>query len=350
MAGTLRIKLCKREVPREPLPGPPKLRVEFASEDEFRLECSQNVSKGGIFVPTCEPFELRQQVSVELAVIPLDRSVVLEGEVVHRISEELAEAGAVPGVAVQFLLEPAELRSQLESFAPLPSASIDERVEQTGRRSAPRSRARLQVQVEIDGRWLDGHTRNISSSGILVALPSASVAVGHEVGVRLLKSRNSGSMEVRGVVARRSQGTGETCFGIEFRVDEADRDPLEQFIGRVRSTVHNRRLGGINGPIADLGMERLLGMFGSCAPEGTLTLMRGSEEGYVTIDHGLLCAQLGDLQGRDALLAMLAWREGSFEFEALLEDGLVSGEGLRLSELLDDASPFVAPVEEREPS
>jgi hypothetical protein len=97
-------------------------------------------------------------------------------------------------------------------------------------------------------------------------------------------------------------------------------------------------------------MERLLGMFGSCAPEGTLTLMRGSEEGYVTIDHGLLCAQLGDLQGRDALLAMLAWREGSFEFEALLEDGLVSGEGLRLSELLDDASPFVAPVEEREPS
>ncbi len=341
MAGTIRIQLTKREVRREPLPGPPRLLVEFSSEDEFRLECSKNVSKGGIFVPTRQPLELRQQVTVELAVIPLGRSMVLEGEVVHRISEELAQAGAEPGVAVQFLMEPEELRSQLESFSPLGLEDVDERTEQTGRRSAPRSRARLQVQVQIEGRWLDGHTRNISSSGVLVALPCASIVVGQEVAVRLLKSRDRESMEVRGTVARRSEGRGEACLGIEFRVGEADRDRLERFVGRVRSTVHNRRLGGINGPIADLGTERLLGMFGSCAPEGTLTLMRGSEEGYVTIDHGVLRAQLGDLAGRDALEAMLEWREGSFEFEAFLEDGLVGGDGLKLAELLDPDSPFV---------
>ena len=114
----------------------------------------------------------------------------------------------------------------------------------------------------------------------------------------------------------------------------AERDRLTEFVSRVRAAEHNRRLGGINGPIADLGIERLLGMFGSSAPEGTLTLMRGTEEGYVTIDHGRLCAQLGDLEGRDALEAMLEWREGSFEFEAWIEDGLVGGAALPISELL----------------
>ena len=75
---------------------------------------------------------------------------------------------------------------------------------------------------------------------------------------------------------------------------------------------------------------------------GILAELHEGRVAVLTIDHGLLCAQLGDLEGRDALEVMLSRREGSFEFEAWVEDGLVGGAGLRLEELLGDASPFVA--------
>lgn len=342
LAGTLRIQLVKKEVAREPLPGPGKLCVEFHSQEEFQRECARNLSKGGIFVPTSADLELRQLVSVELVVVPLGRSVVLEGEIVHRVAEELAAAGAVPGVAVHFLMEAAELRDQLESFAPLPQASGDERVGGSGRRSAARSRARVPVRVEIDGEWHDGLTRNLSTSGVLVALACDAPAVGKEVGVQLLQPRSGDALDVRGVVRRHANVRGETCLGIEFEVDEADCEEVAEFVSRVRSVEHNRRLGGINGPIADLGVERLLAMFGSCAPEGTLTLMRGAEEGYVSIDRGQLSAQLGDLDGRQALEAMLAWREGSFEFDARIEDGLVGGAAVPLAEVVAQAGPAAA--------
>ena len=67
------------------------------------------------------------------------------------------------------------------------------------------------------------------------------------------------------------------------------------------------------GPISEVGIENLLQMFGTCAPEGTLTLMRGDEDG------------------------LLSWRDGTFEFHARADADAFQGDPFPLSAAVLDA-------------
>jgi Tfp pilus assembly protein PilZ len=316
---------------------PRKLRIEYRTEDAFRREYAQNIAKGGIFIPTKYQLELRDAVEIELVLAFLDQSVVLPGEVVHCIPPEMAATGAAPGVAIQFSIAAEEVRSKLEPFAGS-GAVADERAQGTGRREAPRSRARVFAQVELDGTWVDGITRNVSSSGALIAVPGEPPAVGRRLKVRINHPTNDEQMIIPGVIARHVESAGTTCLGIQFHVPEARHAAVSEFVNRVRAVEHNRRLGGINGPIEDLGIRSVLGMFARAAPEGMLTLTRGAEEGYITIRRGRLRARLGPLTGRAALDAMLAWSDGSFEFEARADDALVDGDAVGVDEVSGSSS------------
>ena len=317
---------------------PRKLRVEYRTEDSFRREYAQNISKGGIFIPTRRQLEVRDLVEVELVLAFRDLSVVLPGEVVHCIPPEMAETGAQPGVAIQFTIDGGEVRSKLEAMAGRVTATADERLQGTGRRIAPRFRARVAARVQVDGTWVEGHTRNVSRSGMLVFLPGAPPPVGQKVSVRIDHPGIEGGMKIGGVVTRHVEAGGARCVGIEFRVPEARLPEVAEFVERVRTVEHSRRLGGINGPIADLGIRSVLAMFGSCAPAGMLTLTRGEEQGYITIDHGQLRAQLGASIGREAIQVLLSWSDGSFEFEAQPDESLVNGESIPVAELVGDVA------------
>jgi Tfp pilus assembly protein PilZ len=321
-------------------PGPVsrKLRVEYQTEESFRREYSENIARGGIFIPTRHQLEMREPVELELVLAFEGHSVVLPGEVVHCIRPEMAATGAQPGVAIQFMIGAEEVRSKLGALGGL-VRSFDERAEGTGRRIAPRYRARVPAETEIDGTRIAGHTRNLSISGALVAVPSDPPAIGRKVSLRLGHPAGSDQLEIGGVVARHVDSPEATCIGVEFRVPEADEVEVGDFISRVQTVEHSRRLGGINGPIADLGIRSVLAMFGSCAPEGMLTLTRGSEEGYITIDRGNLRAQVGHRMGREALDYLLSWTEGRFDFEGQADEGLVNGDATPISEIVPDAAP-----------
>ncbi len=318
---------------------PRKLRVEYRTEDSFRREYAQNIAKGGIFIPTRRLLEVRDTVEVELVLAFRDQSVVLPGEVVHCIPPEMAETGAQPGVAIQFTIDAGEVRSKLELFTGPVTATADERLQGTGRRIAPRFRARVVARVQVDGAWIEGHTRNVSRSGMLVFLPGTPPPIGQKVSVRIDHPGVEGGMKMGGVVTRNVEAGGARCVGIEFRVPEARLSEVAEFVERVRTLEHSRRLGGINGPIADLGIRSVLTMFGSCAPIGMLTLTRGDEQGYVTIDHGRLRAQVGYATGRQALEDILTWEGGFFEFEAQPDESLVNGEPVSVGDLLGDGTP-----------
>ena len=311
---------------------PRKLRVEYRTEDSFRREYAQNIAKGGLFIPTKHELEVREPVEVELVLAFRDETVVLPGETVHCIPPEMAETGAQPGVAIQFLMSGEELRSKLAAFAPVAS-TLDERIQGTGRRVAPRSRARVPVRLRIGGKTLEGHSRNLSGSGLLVALAGPAPAIGKSVEMQIDHPSNNETLAMPGKVARHVEAAGTTCVGIQLVVPEAREQEVLEFIEGIRAIEHSRRLGGINGPIADLGIRNVLTMFGNTAPVGMLALTRGSEEGYITIENGELRAQLGSLCGREALDRMLDWTDGSFEFEALVDDGLVDGERIPVSDL-----------------
>ncbi len=315
---------------------PRKLRVEFRSEDSFRREYAENIARGGIFIPTRLQLDLRESVEIELVLAFQDQSVVLPGEVVHCVPPEMAETGAQPGVAIQFLIDGEQVRSKLGMFAGQ-AGSLDERSQGTGRRVAARYRARVPAEVQIDGVWIAGHTRNLSTSGALIALPGDPPPVGRKVAIRIDHPSGDQPLEIGGVAARHVESAGSVCVGIQFRVPEAREAEIADFIGRLHVLEHSRRLGGINGPIADLGIRSILAMFGSCAPEGMLTLTRGDEEGYITIDHGNLRAQVGSRIGREALDFLMSWTSGSFEFEGQPDQGLVDGETIALSEIVPDA-------------
>jgi hypothetical protein len=85
----------------------------------------------------------------------------------------------------------------------------------------------------------------------------------------------------------------------------------------LRQAGHRSQLGGISGSLADLGLANLLQMFGSSAPQGTLVVECDGEQGWIAFANGqLLRAELGALEGQDALVAMLDWGDGRFQFEA----------------------------------
>jgi hypothetical protein len=174
---------------------------------------------------------------------------------------------------------------------------------------------------------------------MLVSFPGDPPPVGSKLKIRMdHPSRHDEQVEIAGVVARHVETSGETCLGIQFRVPEAQEQSVAEFIRQLRAVEHSRRLGGINGPIADLGIRSVLTMFGSSAPEGMLTLTRGSDEGYITISNGSLRAQVGGLCGREALEALLSWKSGRFDFEAQADESLVNGESIPVAEILGDAA------------
>ncbi len=307
-----------------------RLRVEFSTEQAFRSEYLSNISNGGVFIATHDRIAVRDPVVIELDLSWCGEIIELDGEVVHRIGEEMAETGAVPGVAIQFELPAKELRDRFEPVVgPIEG---NERVTKSGRRAAPRSPARITVRLQTaDGPEVPCRTRDVSSTGLLISLEDHAVLpIGDEIGLVLDHPSGGGEMRVNGAVVRhlKADDGRVTALGIEFRTSAARKTEVSGFMNDIRAAEHSRRLGGITGPIAELGIENLLQMFGASSPRGMLTVTRGAEEGTIVFESGRLrAARLSGRTGRDALREMLGWREGSFEFQAHVDERDCQGEG-----------------------
>ena len=128
-------------------------------------------------------------------------------------------------------------------------------------------------------------------------------------------------MEVDGLVVRDIRADGAVAgLGIAFEPDEGERADLDRFVEGVQSTEHTRRLGGITGEIAEVGIQNLIQMFMCNMPTGTLTLQRGQHEGVIGFEKGMLCfTRLGAASGLKALVRLMSWTEGRFEFHASLD-------------------------------
>jgi Tfp pilus assembly protein PilZ len=319
--------------------GPARIQVEFSTENSFRSEFASNIANGGIFVATDRPLDVREVVVVSLCLTFCDERVDLEGEVVHCVSEEMAGAGATRGVAVQFDLSAGELRDRFEKIVgPLDG---NERKNRSGRRAAPRTPARVLTRVQGEsGRTVEGRTRDISDSGLLVSVRGEPLEVDERVTITLHHPETGETLDLDGRIARHlgTEGGDITAMGIEITTPESRKSEVASFLNDIRAVEHQRRLGGINGSIAELGIENLLQMFGSSSPQGTLTVSRGANEGFISFQGGLLhVARLGRTSGSRALREMLAWREGTFEFHASLDESELSENPISLSAAILDA-------------
>ena len=296
------------------------LRVRFESAEAFQEEYAANLVHGGVFVPTDETVENRERVGVELILAFSGERVTMVGDVVHQVAPEMAKMGATPGVAVQFDGSGEAVRKRLAPLCTLSGPPVGQAADARGRQ-APRTKAHVPAKIDGEAGQVAGHTRDLSRSGVLLSVPGEGVPVGEKVRLSLVHPTSGESMEVDGLVVRDIRADGAVSgLGIAFEPTEKERAALEHFVDGVQSTEHTRRLGGITGEIAEVGVENVVQMFMNSAPTGTLTLQRGQHEGVIGFEEGMLCfARVGPASGLKALVRLLSWSEGRFEFHASLD-------------------------------
>ncbi len=313
------------------------LRVEFEDVEAFQREYASNLSNGGVFVRSDEAFEAREAVEVELAFPYANRSLTLVGEIVDVVPAGMAAVGGTAGVAVQFTLRVQELRKRL---APLVDVEADDAEDgEGGNRGAPRKPVRIDSQIEGEGVVVAGRTRNLSLTGVLVEVSGDGPAPGASVAVALTHPTTGEERILSGHVVRRIEAGGElNAVAVQFSAEEIASEETVRFIEEIQGIEHTLRLGAITGPIDGLGPQAVLQMFATSSPSGTLLLRLGQEEGVICFEGGLLIlAQLGGKTGMKALVRMLSWREGVFEFRAAVEDRQAKEAPLPLEAALFDA-------------
>jgi len=308
------------------------LQVRFASPEAVRSEFEKNIANRGVFVATEVEFEVRQSVIVEIVldyVDPKNAAVELEGEIVHCVPKEMASSGAMPGVAVQFEASAANLRKRFEPLLGQAAVKIaQEDCEGEGRRGARRDAVRVPVRVmPTMSPPFEATSRDLSSSGILLSMKADVLPIGEIVRICLWHPSGDPSVEVDGKVVRQvpNKKGRIAAVAVAFDRNQAADRTTRSVIDALREAGHRSRLGGISGSLVDLGLANMLQMFGSSAPQGTLVVERDGEQGWVAFAKGhLLGAELGNLSDHEALVAMLGWGEGRFQFEASADPKLIA--------------------------
>jgi len=299
------------------------LELAFARPEALRSEYETNLANGGVFIATAEPFELREKVRVRLVLGFCRKRLEVSGEVVHRVTAEMAALGKTPqGVAISFEEPAAKIRQRLAPLLEGVSALPLEPPPEPGQKPrAPRAAARVPARIKGSAEPVAGRTRNLSRSGMLVSVPSPGLPVGEPVRVTLTHPTSGQAMELDGTVVREvADERRGNAVAIRFDPSASRRAEMEGFIETVKSADHASRLGGISGDVAELGAAQLVQMLGNTAPAGTLVVHRGAEEAVVGFERGMLrYVRLGTATGMKALVRLVAWREGSFEFHARLD-------------------------------
>ena len=336
-----------------------RLKLAFAEPAQLLAEFERNIAKGGAQIPCRERFELREYLEVEFEFTWRHESLVFEAEIVF------SGGGRV---AVQFRKPAADLRTDLAPYmsspvlekarrklAPSPSSSAtpleaedarrapalpkapdpraktvlrmqreqasllreaDPLNEVGDRRKGSRSVARVPARLASSKVSLEGRTRDLSETGVLISADASELPLGKEVELELQHPESGERLAVRGRVSRHVEAEGTVAaVGLEFDAPEERRSELRNFVADVKRAESERARSGISGRIEELGIANLIQMLGQSSPLGTLTATHGAEEATIAFENGAVrYALLGRLRGVKALARVLKWNEGTFSF------------------------------------
>jgi hypothetical protein len=157
---------------------------------------------------------------------------------------------------------------------------------------------------------------------VAIGVEDGVVSLGESVRVTMQHPPTGEELSVAGTVVREVKNEERVeAVAIHFDPDEVERASVDRFIDTVLSIEHTRRLGGISGPIAELGPQSIVQMLANTAPQGTILLRSGEEEGIICFEGRLIRkVRLGSVSGMEALVRMLSWRDGTFEFHTTVEE------------------------------
>lgn len=296
------------------------LTIRFETREKFTEEFESNISRGGMFIPTVDSFELREVVDVEIDLAFCGSRFSCQAEVVTQLGAELSNAGGVAGVAVQFLEPSEQLRSRLVELTGM--VDVDpQNLEARPHRRHRRGAARVATEVIGSSGPIPAKAKDISSSGVLVSIAGQPVPVGDNVDLKIVHPSTGEEVEVSGEVVRYvERGDGMYDMAVEFA--ELDEPATCAKLGDLRAAAHAHRLGGVNGSIAALGVPNLVQMFSTSSQQGTLMLVQDEREARLLFqDNELRYAEIGPIKGAKAVARMLEWQDGDFEFHPSILPG-----------------------------
>ena len=310
-----------------------QLSIRFETREQFQEEFEANISRGGMFIATTDRFELREVVDVEFDLSFCGKPLRWQAEVVSQLGAELSGAGGIAGVAVQFLEASEEVRGRLAELTGIADAG-PQTLESPPQRRRRRGSVRAAAEVVGYGGPTSAKAKDISDSGARVSIEGRPVPIGDPVELKILHPRTGEEIRVSGRVVRYvACQDGMYDMAVEF--EDADEPTTCAKLGDLRAAAHARRLGGINGSIAALGVPNLIQMFTASSKEGTLTLVQQAREGRVLFQsRKLRHAEIGPIKGAKAVARMLEWTDGDFEFHPSILPGEPEDPGVSMDSIM----------------
>jgi hypothetical protein len=363
-----------------------RLKLAFADPAELAAEFERNIAAGGAQIPCDRKLDLREFVEVEFDFRWRGASLVFEAEVVF------CGTGVV---AVQFRKPASELRGDLAPYMPsaanpetggkapraqpsdlfgdvdrerddsrptrptlpqipdpraktvlrvsrdaAPLRGGDPLVDVGDRRKAARSVARVPALLQSTHVKLEGRTRDLSETGVLISADGSDLPLGKSVELELQHPESGERLAVHGKVSRHVTTDGTVAaVGIHFDEPPERASELRNFVSDVKRAESERARSGISGRIEELGIANLIQMLGQSSPLGTLTATHGAEEATLAFEGGALrYALLGPLRGVKALARVLQWSTGTFSFTRSVDGITDEGNPVPLQSALLEAA------------
>jgi hypothetical protein len=208
------------------------------------------------------------------------------------------------------------------------------------RRRSPRSTVRMPVRLDATNVSFEGHTRDLSETGVLISADGSELPIGKVIQLELQHPETGERIEVSGTVTRHIEGDGTVAaIGVNFELEEGQESFVHEFVGQAKRVEAMRSAAGISGRIEELGMPNLMQMLCSSSPAGTLTAQAGAEEAVFAFEDGAIrYVRLGALRGVKALSRMFGWEEGTFHFHAHVDELTDEDEAIPLTNAILEAA------------
>lgn len=102
----------RRKHPRVPV----RIRIQYRVADRFFTDYIQNLSMGGIFVETTDPLPVHTALKVQFALPSLEKPIVADGVVVHRVEISGGKSRAASGMGIRFSQLDERSKRTLEAY------------------------------------------------------------------------------------------------------------------------------------------------------------------------------------------------------------------------------------------
>lgn len=101
---------------RKHLRIPVRIRIQYQVADQFFTDYIQNLSLGGIFVETADPLPVHTTLKVQFSLPSLEKPIVADGIVVHRVEIGKGKGRAGSGMGIRFSQLDEQNKRLLEAY------------------------------------------------------------------------------------------------------------------------------------------------------------------------------------------------------------------------------------------